>query len=73
MEVVTAVLLMITGIVLILLVLLQRGGGSLVSALNGKSGDCVFGTSRDRVFSRITTTVAVAWVILAGFSIHALS
>jgi len=73
MEIVTGVILMLTGIFLILLVLLQRGGGGLVSAWDGTSAHSVFGTGRGRVCSRVTAAAAAVWVVLAGISIHILS
>ncbi len=66
-------LLMIVGILLILIILLQRGrGGGLAGAFGGLGGQSAFGTKAGDVFTKITVVLAVIWVLLAGASIKAL-
>ena len=62
-----AVLGMFISVVLIGLILLQRGrGGGLVGALSGLGGQSAFGTKAGDTFTRITIAVAAIWVLLAG-------
>ena len=66
-------LLMIVGILLILIILLQRGrGGGLAGAFGGLGGQSAFGTKAGDVFTKITVVLAAIWVLLAGASIKAL-
>ena len=59
--------LMIVGVLLILIILLQRGrGGGLVGAFGGMGGQSAFGTKAGDVFTKITVVLAVIWVVLAG-------
>lgn len=61
--------LFITGCILMLIILLQRGrGGGLAGALGGMGGQSAFGTKAGDVFTKITVVVAVIWVVLAGTS-----
>ena len=58
---------MFISVVLIGLILLQRGrGGGLVGALSGLGGQSAFGTKAGDTFTRITIAVAAVWVLLAG-------
>lgn len=58
---------MFISVVLIGIILLQRGrGGGLVGALSGLGGQSAFGTKAGDTFTRITIGIAAAWVILAG-------
>jgi preprotein translocase subunit SecG len=58
---------MFISVVLIGIILLQRGrGGGLVGALSGLGGQSAFGTKAGDTFTRITIFIAFAWVILAG-------
>ena len=69
----TMTLLLMVGILLIIVVLLQRGrGGGLAGALGGMGGQSAFGTKAGDVFTRITIVIAVIWVLLAGGSGFAL-
>lgn len=69
----TMSLLLVVGILLIIVVLLQRGrGGGLAGALGGMGGQSAFGTKAGDVFTRITIVIAVIWVVLAGVSGFAL-
>ena len=62
-----ALLGMFISVVLIGLILLQRGrGGGLVGALSGLGGQSAFGTKAGDTFTRITIAVAAIWVLLAG-------
>ncbi len=70
---VSMTLLMLIGVLLILIILLQRGrGGGLVGAFGGMGGQSAFGTKAGDVFTKITIVLAVIWVILAGLSGFAL-
>ena len=56
-------------ILLILVILLQRGrGGGLVGALSGLGGQSAFGTKAGDTFTRITIGIAAVWVVLAGIT-----
>jgi preprotein translocase subunit SecG len=62
-------LLMLSGVVLMFIVLLQRGrGGGLAGAFGGAGGQSVLGVKAGDVFTKITIGVALFWVILAGVS-----
>ncbi len=64
---------MFVSVVLIGIILLQRGrGGGLVGALSGLGGQSAFGTKAGDTFTRITIGIAAAWVILAGVHGHVL-
>lgn len=65
--------LMITGVLMIFIILLQRGrGGGLAGAFGGAGGQSALGTKAGDVFTRITIGLAVIWVFLACMSIYAL-
>jgi preprotein translocase subunit SecG len=60
-----AVLVVIVSLLLIGLVLIQRGrGGGLAGAFGGAGGSSAFGTKAGDVFTRITIGVAAAWFIM---------
>lgn len=60
---------MFVSVLLILVILLQRGrGGGLVGALSGLGGQSAFGTKAGDTFTRITIGIAAVWVVLAGIS-----
>ena len=64
---------MFISVVLIGIILLQRGrGGGLVGALSGLGGQSAFGTKAGDTFTRITIGIAAVWVILAGVHGHVL-
>ena len=55
----------LTAVVLILLVLVQRGkGGGLAGALGGMGGQSAFGTKAGDMFTKITIGVASFWILL---------
>jgi len=69
----TMTLLMLVGILLMIIILLQRGrGGGLAGAFGGAGGQSAFGTRAGDVFTKITAVMAIIWVFLAGVSRFAL-
>lgn len=69
MAVFLSILLVISGILLMFIILLQRGrGGGLAGAFGGAGGQSAFGTKAGDVFTKITAGMAAAWVILAGLT-----
>jgi preprotein translocase subunit SecG len=70
---VTMFLLMLVGLLLIFIILLQRGrGGGLAGALGGMGGTSAFGTRAGDVFTKITVVLAIIWTILAAGNVYAL-
>lgn len=64
---------MFVSVVLIGIILLQRGrGGGLVGALSGLGGQSAFGTKAGDTFTKITIGIAAVWVLLAGIHGHVL-
>lgn len=58
---------MFISVLLIGIILLQRGrGGGLVGSLSGLGGQSAFGTKAGDMFTRITIGIAAVWVLLAG-------
>jgi preprotein translocase subunit SecG len=58
-------LIFFTSLVLILLILIQRGrGGGLIGALGGTGGSSPFGARAGDTFTRITLIVAGVWMFL---------
>jgi preprotein translocase subunit SecG len=52
-------------LILIVLVLLQKGkGGGLAGALGGSGGQSAFGTKAGDLFTKITMGVAIAWILV---------
>jgi preprotein translocase subunit SecG len=65
---------MFVGLVLIGLILLQRGrGGGLAGAFGGMGGQSAFGTKAGDVFTRITIVAATIWITLACICILVVS
>jgi preprotein translocase subunit SecG len=57
--------IILVGLLLILIVLIQRGkGGGLAGAFGGMGGSSAFGTRAGDTFTRITIVVAAVWVFL---------
>jgi preprotein translocase subunit SecG len=62
------------GLLLIFVILLQRGrGGGLAGAFGGAGGQSAFGTKAGDVFTRITIGIAIVWVALAVLTGYAMS
>jgi preprotein translocase subunit SecG len=60
------VLLVFCSVILIFLVLIQRGkGGGLAGAFGGMGGSSAFGTKAGDVFTKVTMWVAGTWILLA--------
>ena len=56
---------MFVGLILIAVILLQRGrGGGLAGALGGMGGQSAFGTKAGDVFTKITIVLATVWIVL---------
>lgn len=65
--------LALTGLLLVFIILLQRGrGGGLAGAFGGAGGQSALGTKAGDVFTKITVGLAVFWVFLACISIYTL-
>ena len=58
-------LVLVSGILLIFLVLIQRGkGGGLAGAFGGVGGSSAFGSRAGDLFTRITIGLAAVWILL---------
>ena len=63
--VLTYILVVVCSVLLICLVLIQRGrGGGLAGAFGGVGGSSAFGTRAGDVFTRITIVMASVWIAL---------
>jgi preprotein translocase subunit SecG len=70
MMVLLKLLMFFTSFILIVLILLQRGrGGGLAGALGGMGGQSAFGSKAGDVFTRITSGVAIVWIVLCVFAL----
>ena len=59
------VLIFTASLVMILLILIQRGrGGGLIGALGGSGGSSPFGSRAGDTFTRITLITAAVWMFL---------
>ncbi len=59
-------LLGLSAVVMIILVLLQKGkGGGLAGALGGMGGQSAFGTKAGDLFTKITIGVAFFWIVIS--------
>jgi preprotein translocase subunit SecG len=59
------VVLLLASLLLILLVLIQKGkGGGLSGALGGTGGSSAFGSRAGDLFTRITIYTALVWILL---------
>lgn len=67
-QLVMTIVLMLTAIVLIVSVLMQKGDADGISALGGSTGDSYFGKNKEKTLegklSMITKASAVAFVVL---------
>ena len=62
---VLSVLIFLASLVLVLLILVQRGrGGGLIGALGGSGGSSAFGSRAGDTFTRITLVLAGIWMVL---------
>ncbi len=63
----------LTAVLLIVLVLIQRGkGGGLAGALGGMGGQSAFGTKAGDTFTRITIGLATFWILLCMIAVTTL-
>ncbi len=63
-------LVLLGGIILIFLVLIQRGkGGGLAGAFGGVGGSSPFGSRAGDMFMYVTIFVAAAWIFLIMFEV----
>ena len=59
------VILLVAGIILIGLILIQKGkGGGLAGAFGGTGGSSAFGSRAGDTFTRVTIVVAAIWILL---------
>jgi preprotein translocase subunit SecG len=59
------------GLLLIGVILIQRGkGGGLVGAFGGAGGSSPFGSKAGDLFTRITIGMAAVWIVLIMFHIN---
>ena len=62
--------LLLTALVLIVLVLIQRGkGGGLAGAFGGMGGQSAFGTKAGDLFTKITIGIAAFWIVLCALTV----
>lgn len=60
-----SILIFATSLIMILLILIQRGrGGGLIGALGGSGGSSPFGSRAGDTFTRITLITAAVWIVL---------
>ncbi|MFT3882505.1 MAG: preprotein translocase subunit SecG [Gemmatales bacterium] len=60
-----SLLIFIASLVMILLILIQRGrGGGLIGALGGSGGSSPFGSRAGDTFTRITLITAGVWMFM---------
>jgi preprotein translocase subunit SecG len=58
-------LVIVTGLLLIFIILIQRGkGGGLSGAFGGVGGSSAFGSRAGDLFTRITIILAAFWILL---------
>lgn len=74
MEFLIKAVMFLTAMFLVVLILLQRGrGGGLAGALGGAGGQSAFGSKAGDVFTRITSGVAIFWIVLCVFALGRLN
>ena len=65
MEILIKIAMFTVALFLIVLILLQRGrGGGLAGALGGMGGQSAFGTKAGDMFTRLTSGLALFWILL---------
>jgi preprotein translocase subunit SecG len=70
---IVSILLAVCGVLLMFVILLQRGrGGGLAGAFGGLGGQSAFGTKAGDVFTRITIGKAIVWFALAAIDVYAM-
>jgi preprotein translocase subunit SecG len=58
-------LVLLAGILLVFIVLIQRGkGGGLAGAFGGTGGSSAFGSRAGDLFTRVTLVLAAVWILL---------
>jgi preprotein translocase subunit SecG len=71
---ISSIVFLFVGLLLIFVILLQRGrGGGLAGAFGGAGGQSAFGTKAGDVFTRITIGIAVVWVLMAVLTGYAMT
>ncbi len=69
-QIVMGSLLFFTSLIMIFLILIQRGrGGGLAGALGGSGGSSAFGAKAGDTFTRVTAGMAIFWFVLCLLSI----
>jgi preprotein translocase subunit SecG len=64
------IVILIVGLLLIGIVLLQRGkGGGLAGAFGGAGGSSAFGSRAGDQFTRVTLILAAVWILLIMFMV----
>jgi preprotein translocase subunit SecG len=67
-------LMFVAALFLIVLIVLQRGrGGGLAGALGGMGGQSAFGSKAGDMFTKITSGVAIFWILLCIGSLKYMS
>jgi preprotein translocase subunit SecG len=70
MEILLKIAMFVVALFLIVLILLQRGrGGGLAGALGGMGGQSAFGTKAGDMFTRITSGLALFWILLCVLAV----
>ena len=55
----------VMAVIMIVIVMLQRGkGGGLAGALGGAGGQSAFGTKAGDLFTKITVGVSIVWILI---------
>ena len=71
---VSSIVFLFVGLLLIFVILLQRGrSGGLAGAFGGAGGQSAFGTKAGDVFTRITIGIAIVWVLMAVLTGYAMT
>ncbi len=63
-------LLLFSSLIMVLLILVQRGkGGGLSGAFGGAGGQSAFGTKAGDLFTKVTIVVAFVWILLCVLAV----